>query len=68
METVAPSVGAIDIDANSVHVGFSNDEIEVLWQMSVAYLPSNNNEMVIPKYLAVKLSEENINVLKVRFR
>jgi hypothetical protein len=56
--------------ANSIQVpdGLPKTQIDVIWQMGVASFPSNNNELVIPLFMAVKLSEANIEDLKARLR
>ena len=68
MEGTSASVGDAWAQANPDLVGLSKQELEIIWQMSMAYLPTNNNELVVPNFMAVSLSEENINDLKDRFR
>ncbi|EXJ82276.1 hypothetical protein A1O3_06089 [Capronia epimyces CBS 606.96] len=53
--------------ASAESAQITKDELEVIWQMGVASMVSNNEQMVIPKYVAIKLSEENIDDLKARF-
>lgn len=51
-----------------VNPGLGEEQIEIMWQMGVASLASNNNQLVIPNFMAVQLSEKNVNDLKTRFR
>ncbi|EXJ54291.1 hypothetical protein A1O7_09629 [Cladophialophora yegresii CBS 114405] len=57
-EARAPSVQVPD--------GLPKAQIDVIWQMGVASFPSNNNELVIPQFMVVKLSKANIEDLKTR--
>lgn len=49
-------------------VGLSKEHIDFIWQMGAASLASNDNELVIPQFVASSLSEENLADLKSRFR
>lgn len=62
-------LGAAEMaEATSIAVGLGLEQIDVLWQMGVASFPSNNNQLVIPTFIATKMNAENINDLKNRFR
>ncbi|OCT48545.1 hypothetical protein CLCR_04128 [Cladophialophora carrionii] len=63
------SISAYLAEARALSVqvnGLPKAQIDVIWQMGVASFPSNNNELVIPQFMVVKLSKENFEDLKSR--
>jgi len=54
--------------SNLARSGLQLDQIEIIWQMGMASLASNDNELVLPMRMAKQLSEENIEELKLRLR
>jgi hypothetical protein len=48
--------------------GLAKDQIDIIWQMGVASLASNHNELIIPKFMASLLNQINIEDLKSRLR
>lgn len=68
MEASNAFIAADMANTNPNRVGYTKEQIEVVWQMSRPSMTENNCEMVLPKFVAMKLTEENINDLKARFR
>lgn len=47
---------------------FDNDRLELIWQMALASLASNDNEMIVPMHIAEHISMAGIEGLKSRLR
>lgn len=64
METTSSPVANATIAQN----GLNPETIETIWQMGVASFGCTDNQIVIPKHMALNLSDDNVNDLKTRFR
>ena len=45
-----------------------NSQVEIIWQMGIASLASNNNEIVLTRSMASGLPEASVEDLKSRLR
>jgi hypothetical protein len=43
-------------------------QVEIIWQMGLASLSSNNNELVLPQHMATYLPAANVEDLKLKLR
>ena len=68
MDSVSIYLADSAASATSIPMGVPNAQLDVIWEMSVASLSTNNDELVIPQFVALKLSQENMEDLKSRFR
>ena len=48
--------------------GISGDQLDLIWKMAVGNFSITKNTMIIPKDIALRLSHENLEDLKLRFR
>ncbi|OQV10181.1 hypothetical protein CLAIMM_14216 [Cladophialophora immunda] len=67
MEDISNPVLDAKGQPNSVPVGLSKAQMDIMWQMGVASFTANKNELVIPYFMAINLSEANITDLRSRF-
>lgn len=65
MQSANNNSGGMAIPGES---GISREQLDLIWLMAVGNFSSTNNTVIIPKDLAVRLSHENIEDLKLRFR
>ncbi|KAK5420033.1 hypothetical protein LTR06_001503 [Exophiala xenobiotica] len=67
MEYISTFVADAKARANAGTTGLGKEQLEIIWQMGVASFASTNNQLIIPSFMAVKLSDEDVNDLKTRF-
>ena len=68
MENISSFSADATVFGGHVDSGLGQEQMEIMWQMGVASLASNNNQLVIPNFMAVQLSEKNVIDLKTLFR
>jgi hypothetical protein len=68
MDYISTFVADAKARANAGTTGLGKEQLEIIWQMGVASFASTNNQLIIPSFMAVKLSDEDVNDLKTRFR
>jgi hypothetical protein len=68
MDSVSAFLADADTYSKPPPNGLPKAQIDVIWQIGVASFPSNHNKLVIPQFMAAKLSAENIWDLKSRLR
>ena len=49
-------------------LAIANDQVEIVWQMGLASLLSNNGELVLTLAMAASLAPKGIEELKIRLR
>lgn len=54
-------------DANMSDIAMES-QVEIIWQMGLASLSSNNNELILPQAMTSHLTEASIEDLKSKLR
>ena len=68
MDSVSTFLAEGTAFAQTLPMGLPKVQIDIMWQMGVASFATNCNELVIPQFMVVKLSSDNIEDLKSRMR